>query len=327
MKSRFLLVLFLVCNLFYMNYAQSVSLQQNDYSKYYKQCNTAFVAMQKGDYGKSIEIYNRTFDEFYAFIDDLDNLRKCYLSIERKDEAYLVMKKMVQHGFKFKNNSYLVSSRTAISGMKDTRLNDSPELVMKLKQNYGSLRKQFLKKINYDKDKYLSVYGNLDRFVGYCRPKDKGDLISDIGFTSISELFLNYLDSEFIPSRSESDSWDDQLNIALVHMALSLKNETQEEFFLEKLREMVIKGNLSPVQYAVLFECIHVRNRKNSNSYYGMYFLAPEKFEDPSNIQFEILTPEDIGNIDQRRSDIFLPPLWSFAKHKNYKLPEKYKIK
>lgn len=305
---------------------------EKNYSLYYETCNKALEHQLEGDYIEAVKLYETAFENTYPFISDLNELKNCYVKLGKEDEAYLVVERMVLCGFKLKRRSYLVSSYKAIVGMKNVELEKDSVLVDRLIPVYDSLRKEFLKTIDYEKDKYLLSMSTLDRFTGcmrynYRKDSEKEKFINDVGFTSVAGLFLNLIDSEYLPSRSESDAWDDQLNLALIHIAQSLEKKSEQDKFLNKLKELVISGDFLPGQYAVLYDEIHVRMRNNKKSYYGMSFEAVMDFDDPTKIQLSISSPEDVENVDKRRSEIFLPSLWVWAKQKGYVLPTDYKRK
>ena len=305
----------------------NLKMETDNYISYYKKCNEALESKVNGDITKAIQLYELAFSEHYPFVDDLNELKNCYVLLGKKSEAYLIIERMVLCGFKLKEKSYLISPNSAIVGKKNLQLESDSNLIDQLNLNYVSLRKEFLSSINYEKDKYLTTIASLDRFTGYMRThsgeKDEA-YIATVGFNALAQLFLNLMDSDQLPYRYESDAWDDQINLALIHIALSLEKHEEQERFLNKLKELVICGTFPPAQYAVIFDQIYERVRNNKESFYGMSFEAVFNFDDPSQLKLVITSPMDIDNVDKRRNEIFLPPLWVWAKQKGYQLPINY---
>jgi len=301
-----------------------------NYISYYQICNKALELKIKGNYEASIKLYESAFKKYYPFVKDLNELRNCYLLVNKNKLAYKITKRMILSGYKFGTKSFLIHPNQAITEIIDNKLENDTISLKKIKKEYSSLRKKHSKNIDKEKDKYLSVIASLDRFVGAMRNKYRDDeinedFVSEAGFSTMAELFLNLLESDMIPDRQQSDAWDDQLKGALVHISLIINDLNKEKIFLAKLKDHVIKGNLEPEQFAIIYDQIYTRKWHNKNSYYGMTFEMIDFINDPSKIQLKIKLPEDVVNIDNKRSNIYLPPLWVWAEQKKYQLPEEYK--
>jgi hypothetical protein len=171
--------------------------------------------------------------------------------------------------------------------------------------------------VNVEKHSYLQAIVTAECFVGIMRScySDSAsyDIIEDAGFITNGRLFINLLKSEYLPSRKESYLWNDENGfiVALIHIARSLKGEESKDFFAI-LKRHVLTGDLYPAQYAVLYDSANSAD-------YGMSAI----FDEISG-KIVLAQPEDVKNVDKRRAEIFLPPLWVWAKKTGYQLPKNY---
>lgn len=77
------------------------------------------------------------------------------------------------------------------------------------------------------------------------------------------------------------------------------------------------KGNLSPDIYASAYDIAYYF--RHNKSYYGRQLT----FDPETGLHF-CVPVEDVDNVDARRAEIGLPPVWAFCKIYNIKLPENY---
>jgi hypothetical protein len=98
---------------------------------------------------------------------------------------------------------------------------------------------------------------------------------------------------------------------------------SSKEFFISpykmkvspyKMKVSPYKMKVSPYKMAVIYDHVH------DGEYYGMSLQYSEELE-----KLVLIPSKDAQNVDIRRAEIFLPPLWVWSKKLNEQFPENYK--
>lgn len=296
---------------------------QKDYSQYYDLMNRGYTEYANKEYQKAIEIFDMAFSNYYPFPDDVNMLKKCYLAIDNKHKAYETMRRMVLCGFKLESSIPLVNSNTALEGYRtDTGSGDSI-LEQKLAQEYPKLRAEYLKNIDWESDQYLKILTHFEVHTSLMRKKctttKQDQMIGDYGFGVEKEMFMNLMASQKNVNRAITDTWtSNEMEVVIIHTSQSTTKEDYELYF-NLLKEQVLKGNISNVQYAVCYD--NYLYRHEQESYYGQQIEF-----NPQTGSLKCAPIDDIQHVDQRRAEIGLPPLWVWGKISNIELPEEYKM-
>ena len=303
------------------------AFSQVSYKEYYKQMSKAYTEITSNNFQNAITILDSTFSKFYPFPDDINALTKCYLSIGNRDKAYESMKLMILSGFKLESTLPLINSNTPYQNNKITTGSGDSILEMKLLNEYPILRKEYSKKINWEQNNYLSILTYFEVHTSLMRKKcstcsDKlNNLITDYGMSTEKDMLVNLLSSNFNINRCFTDTWtSDEFIMLLIHSAQSLDNQKDKDFFFEQLLKHVDLGNLNNTQYALIFDNIRYRNKQGT-----LYGLQIQR--NPKTGERECAKIEEITNVDVRRAEIGLPPLWVWCELHKINLPKEYQRK
>jgi hypothetical protein len=299
------------------NYTLSAQTSDKEYAAYYNLCNEALVFKVNKEYEKAVIKYEQAFEGIFPFLDDLKELKTCYKQLGDTAMVKDVWKRMVLTGFTTSGKSYLITPNQLKSEWTMPVPNDEQVIFDKI--NYDSLHRVFLTQVNIEKHNYLQAIVTGECFVGAMRAYYSNDdtlyyIVEDAGFMTNGRLFLNLLKSNYMPSRKETNLWNDENGfiVALVHIAATLKGEELEDFF-SRLKHHMWKGDLYPAQYAAIYD----------HAYDGAYYGMSRQFNEDTG-EIETIPPKDIKNVDARRAEIFLPPLWVWAKKTDTSLPKNY---
>jgi hypothetical protein len=283
-----------------------------NYAAYYHLCNEALIHRVNYEWEQAIAKYEEAFAKYYPFIDDLKDLKYCYRQVGDTTMVADVWRRMILTGFTLEGTSYLISNASLKSKWTTQILPEEQAFFERVP--YDSLRQAFFKQVNIEKHKYLQAIVTAECFVGFMRSyyadDENCDLIEHAGFTTNGRLFVNLLKSDYIPSRMETNFWEEEIFAsALIHIALSLKGKELTEFFT-LLKQHLLNGNLYPAQYASVYD------RAHEGAYYGMSLEFNEELQ-----KVVPIPPKDIQNVDARRAEFFLPPLWVWFKKLNVQFP------
>ena len=331
-KTNIIKFIFFI-NLFFA--FNSLFAQNVNYNDYYKHTINAKILSSQGLVSSAIQEYDRAFSSAYAFPDDIIDAIKLHQKLKDEIKIKELLKLLVKCGYKTENNIplYIEDNNQYFKYIKPTYIS-IPEYKEELDTIYKLYRKGYLENIDLEKDNYLSVFKSYEFIIAHTRKlasneTDDSKLIylQDALWRSTKDFFLNLYNSGQDISRQNTDSWNDDLFVnCLIHSAQTTdyKNEEFQEFLLQ----MVKIGNLHPYQYAVIID--DIEKRLGNEQIYGTA-IDPIEFdgdiEKYRNTQKQISKIKDIENVDKRRKEIFLPPLWTSAKKYNYKLPNNYKNK
>lgn len=326
-KFLFFINLFFASN---SSFAQSVN-----YDDYYKHTINAKILSSQDQVKSAIQEYEKAFSSAYAFPDDIIDVIKLHQKLKNENKIKELLKLLVKCGYKTENKIpvYVEDDNQYFKHIKPTYIS-IPEYKEELDSVYKLYRKDYLENIDLEKDNYLSVFKSYEFFITHTRKfaskeadESKFIYLQDVLWRSSKDLFLNLYNSGQDISRQNTDSWNDELFVnCLIHSAQT--TDYRKEEYQEFLLQMVKIGNLHPYQYAIIVD--DVERRLGNEQIYGTS-TDPIEFdgdiEKYRNTQKQISKIKDIENVDKRRKEIFLPPLWASAKKYNYKLPNNYKNK
>jgi hypothetical protein len=311
-KVSFYFLLFAVCL-----FAQTA----RNYENYYNLRKEAIISKVNGNAQQAILLYEKAFANNYPFVEDLLELKNCYKLINDTANIVKTWERFILTGYVLENKSYLIIDDSNKSVWEYSIPADEKFVFNVI--NYDLLRNKYLKNgFNSEKNNYLQAIITNECFANQTRKKyannyKKYNETGNITFGTNGYLFINLAKSEYLPNRQESNLWeDDQFIVALVHIAASLKGNDLE-VFLNILKENLICGNLCPENYAAIYDHAKQGHKKGKN-YYGT------SLEQNNENQIVIVEPQEISNIDVRRAEIFLPPLWVWAKKTGFLLPKNY---
>jgi hypothetical protein len=307
-----LLILLLVGNAL----SAQTSDKEKEYAAYYNLCNEALILKVNKEYAKAAIKYEQAFEEILPFIDDLKELKACYKQLGDTAMMADVWKRMVLAGFTTNGTSYLLTPNRRTAQWTNYFPDDEQAIFAKI--NYDSLHQVFMTRADMEKHNHLQAIITGECFAGAVRAYYADDslyyFIEQAAFMTNGRLLLNLLKSDYMPSRKESNLWNDErFNAALTHIAgtFVIKNEEQDAFF-DLLKQRVLMGDLYPAQYAVVYD----------HTYDGECYGMGRQMNDAGEI--EAKQPKDIQSVDARRAEIFLPPLWVWAKKTGFSLPQNY---
>jgi hypothetical protein len=285
-----------------------------EYATYYTLCNEALVFKINKEYKKAVLKYGQAFEGILPFLDDLEELKACYKQLGDTAMVADVWRRMILAGFTATGTSYLIAPQPLLTQWTNHVPDDEQGIFTKI--NYDSLHQVCIAQADMEKHNYLQAIVTGECFAGAMRTYYADDsllnVIEDAGYMTNGRLLINLLRSNYMPTRKESCLWNNRSFIAaLMHIALTLKGKELDEFF-DRLKHHVLIGNLYPAQYAVIYDSVY------NGEYYGM----GRRINDAGGI--EAKPPKDIQNVDIRRAEIFLPPLWVWAKKTGFPLPSNY---
>jgi hypothetical protein len=292
--------------------------QKKCYVDYYKICNVALEHKVKKEYFKSIELYDSIFNEYFPFPEEVLSLARCYYLVNDTQKYHETLKLLISSGYKIEENVPLFSERGLFYSKKISLDDIKTELIL---EEYDSLRYDFLKNNDIMVNSYMEAISIIELFANTSRGFAKSDIklriVQNVNFDTKSYFLINLLKSNIDLSRKHTDYWDNSyFVVALIHTAQYLSDEKQFkklDEYLSKLEYHVKMGNLHPQQYAVILDNLYFR--KTKKSLYGVQHSGKKK-------KNEFI--EDISNVDNRRSALYLPPLWVSYSEKGYELPISY---
>jgi hypothetical protein len=307
---------------FFLGIGYSVQAQclGQEYSHYYNNCNNALKLFVNQNYLDCAALYERTFQKYYAFPEDMNYLKKCYLLMGDTLQARSTLEKMILRGLRKNETTYLVNENVAIAGMSNPSFY---EYSLDTLINYDSVRLVYLGGIDIEKDKYLSVFSSLDRYVGVLRLSSNSDTLANYCFERIKFLFMNFLNSTKVPLRCETGSYGDGFNLALIHIVLSIVDEKEGEELFKQLWELVLNGQIHPSQYAVLYDAYYMRVKGFEKSLFGASLRS--RWGENGELIKVVVNIETPEKIDYLREDYFLLPLKYWCSLKGFELPDNYK--
>ena len=178
---------------------------------------------------------------------------------------------------------------------------------------FPTLQKQYYSDKNIDVLIEIKMMMATDRFVrlngkGYDKKKwDKlWRQVDSANILKVKEIYEQYGADSIDPS---------DMFILFLHGATEFQN--MWDYFQPRLLADIKKGKFYPDSYALLFDRERVW-REGKNSWYGVFTDAGF----PSTQMGKI---DDIKDVDKRRKEIGLCPLWMAAEMQHQKLPEGYK--
>ncbi|MDR0675645.1 MAG: hypothetical protein LBF97_01205 [Elusimicrobiota bacterium] len=300
--------------------------QDDNYINYYRTCNEALKCKVKKDYAYAIELYQKAFDEKFPFPDDIKHLINCYLLQGDTINALQTFQLLIKSGYKLDYNlPFLIENGKRVCSNHSLILSGNLKLDSLLLEEYDSLRNQFLINNNKEVNEYMKAIAELEFIAGklrsYASSKNEWKILGNRGYRMKTYYLMNLLKSNLDLSRKHTDFWNDKyFIIALIHTAQDLCDDIQDSLlndFLDLLEKHMLKGNLHAQQYVIILDNVYHIKHKFKKSLYGtsMQLSGKKKY---------IIKIEDIKNVDSRRYNLFVPPLWVQYHDKEYQFPKDY---
>jgi len=292
--------------------------QTSSYTSYYEKTIGAYNNMAERNFLLAAELYEEAFSESYPFPDDLANLRDCYLALGDTTRALNCVKRMIACGWQL-NETYPVIGRESI---ENNIGNFDTTQISHLTSIYPTLRLNYLQQIVPSKNAYLERIVLNEIFCQEIRDGEFAKKLSSAVFVQNTYDLCELLKNKDL-DRKEVDVWNHSLFlITLVHCAKSVcltkfKDDTLFSNLMDLLKEEVMKGNLYPDVYASVYDIVYWFN--HNKSYYGRQVSVDPK----TGIRF-CVEIEDVGDVDKRRAEIGLPPVWAFCKKFDITPPVNY---
>lgn len=329
--NNFIKLCFIISLLFFYNFSFG---QTEDYMNYYKHSIKAQTLFSQNQNESAIKEYDKAFLEAYPFPDDIIDAIKIHQELKNQVKINELLTLLVESGYKPDSEIpvYVEDENQYFKYIKPTYIS-IPEYKETLDSIHNLNLKDYQDNIDILKDNYLSVFKSYEFLIVHTRKfaskedESKSRYLQKVLWSSTKDFLLNLYHSEQDISREKTDTWNDDLFInCLIHSAqvIDYRKDEYQKFLLE----MVKQGNLHPYQYAIIID--DVERRLGNEQIYGTN-TDPVGFdgdiEKYRNAEKQISSIKDIENVDERRKEIFLPPLWVTAKKYNFKLPENYKNK
>ncbi len=177
---------------------------------------------------------------------------------------------------------------------------------------YIDLSKEYLKKdtsLILQKENYLLFIIELDGFVSRMRFEIKKKATINKLFENAAENTLNIFEKVNLPTRMETDIWDNGILFITFAHNLNYMSKEKGERFLNKLYEYVLLGDFSLYEYARLYD-IYFRRFNNGYSFFGTSLILK------NNVTYldKII---DLPNVNARREKYNMVDLATYCKFKN----------
>lgn len=297
------------------------------YDSYYRTIIEAETLEAGKEYNAAFQKYQKAINALYPFPDDVLNAIRCCLKSDFKEEAPVLVKKLVRCGFKKEMSEIFISHMGKKGNVAESNGRfPFPELKAYLDSVYTETRTEYLEGIRTRPNTLLSTFNIFEFFTrtlrlnrGQYAPEMKVDDLQNLCWLTSWKLFKEILKSGTDIRRSFTDTWgDDDFIACLIHMAQTVIDTVYEKEFFDLMWEMVLEGNLHPAQFAGIKD--GALGRKTKKSCLGLFFVYDAKLQ-----KLQIKELEDPQHIDAVRSGYFLPPLWVQAELKGQVLPRNYK--
>jgi tetratricopeptide (TPR) repeat protein len=323
-KRIILLLLLFMCGI---NTTIVCQEQEDNYINYYRTCNEALKYKVKKNYTYAIELYQKAFNEKFPFPDDVKHLISCYLSQGDTTSALQTIRLLIKSGYKLDHNlPFLIENGERISSNNPLVLSGNFKLdSLLLLKEYDSLRSEFLINNNKEVNEYMKAITELEFIVGklrtYASSKKEWEMLGDRSFRMKTHYLMNLLKSNLDLSRKHTDFWNDEYFImALIHTVQDLCDDGPDSMLndiLNLLEKHMLKGNLHAQQYIIILDDVYYIKHKFKKSLYGTSIRL-------SGNNKYMVKIEDIKNVDNRRYNLFVPPLWIQYHNEEHLLPKDY---
>lgn len=310
---RITLLLALFLNIFHALPAQT------SYTAYYGKTISAYGNMVEHNYTLAAKLYEEAFADNLPFPDDLANLRDCYLAMGDTAAAVNCVERMIACGWQLQETYPVMDFsplRNRIGAFDSARIAHITDIYPTLRQNYQQ-------QIDLVENAYLERIVLNEIFCQEVRDGAFGEeRWTNALFAQNAADLCDLLRNKEL-DRKHVDVWNSLLlQIALVHCAkaLGLKEYARDTLYtemMELLKQEVLKGNLHPDVYASVYDIVYWFN-------YGKSYYGRQLSFDPETGKHRCVEIEDAANVDKRRAEIGLPPVWAFCKKYNLTLPDNY---
>lgn len=322
-QKQTFLVLFILF-LFKPIYSQS----NDSYLGYYALENEAVYLKHKKDNKKALNAYIKAFSIYRGFGDDYT--RAINLSLELK--YYKITYKLLKH--KMLKTGWF-SDELFVPQFADFIKTSFGNKYLKNRDKWEQINQKSIDPISYGLYKQINATDQLIRdgsIYEYLKPVKNDSLIKIVemkffeGIDNINySTFIKSIKNDGFPGLNKLGG-KELFDVFIIHIFKYNRNgifETDYDknkflFLDSELRIQVLNGNFSNYTFAY---CYDYSLAKDSVSYFGIPNL---KFVNKQKI-FYYFPIEDIENVDKRRKEIGLMPLWKQNEIFNIPLPPNYK--
>lgn len=274
---------------------------QTKISEYYHNVNSAIEEFNYQEYKKALDLLVECPSDF-MFEDDKNIFYRCLDSLLLK-QPNIESKKYIIHAEKLRSQS---KEHLPIGFLSKNRIVDNGINIE------TSDSKKILK--IYENETFLISIINTDRFISLVRTNGFSEQVEDSLYTLFANNVLEIFKQDFLPSRLESYSWNDNLNIAISHAIRTLKFNQKIEL-LDCLWEHVLSGDLHAFQFAQFYDDVYY----NKHGYSALGVKTEVDSFDPTTNSFvqKALPIKEGENINELRKEFFLGDLEEWYKFKN----------
>lgn len=292
-KTTFLIFFILIAN---------NAFSQFNFKEYYSNVNNAILEYNNANYEGCIENLSNN-DLLYFFDDDIALFNEACDSLFKKNGKLNPKIKKIKK--KLVTRTFLPTFLKTGSSVVDNGIHNE--------------QKTLKNGVLVMEDVYFLGIVQIDRFLSNVRVNIDEEVLSESSIDSLYRLAalntLNVFRSvKNLPDRFQSQIWNDNLCIAIVHNIKSLNKEEQEEL-LKYLWDNTLNGNIYLYQYADFYDVYFQESNENKN-YYGSTSSAEIISYDPLKIRKKANEIYDIENVDNRRQLIGLCSLKNWYKFK-----------
>lgn len=292
------------------------------YTAYYEKTTKAFIAKIENNYDQAAALYEEAFSDYYPFHDDMASLRDCYLALGDTNRAIDCVKRMIACGWQSKETIPVIGQEV----LHEHEIGNFDSLTISyILEIQPALRQEYLRQINQEENAYLyrimmnEIFCQDLRWCKFNKRKYKKPL--DMAWEQNVDELINLLKNKEL-DRRKVDVWNrSEFEITIIHCAQTVwNNESKFDELMSVLKQEIKKGNISPHLYATAYDVVFWQKSKFKKSFYGNQTVYDEKAG--GRVCIEI---EDVENVDKRRAEIGLPPLWAYCKMYNRIPPKNYK--
>ncbi len=283
-----------ITNLIYFLLLLSCSDGKTDFEKYSELEQKAMLQFKDNEYEKALANFKKAIElkprestsiYFYAVASAL--------KLEKDDEA----------------KTLLIASIHNTNASKSYFLNFNEFNKFRKKSLFSEIDNDYEKHISefYNKLEHPKIYREMDSLVdidqkyrSYGSDRKEIARVDSLNIKRLIEITKDY-------------GWQDKGWIILWHQrGTYCENNYVWNFFKPYIDEQISKGNMKKDFWVMFDEEKSIR--KNKEQIYGMYWN-----------NFDDYPIKDIENVDKRRAEFGLPPLWYMEKVYDVELPSEYK--
>lgn len=322
--------IFLIFLCFYLN--GDLFSQNINYKQYH---NFLLEGKKSTSIKNNINFLKKAINLETPFQEELSSLSFFYFKIGKKNKAKKYFFKSIIHGRQIEKDEDLKNTPFIIDYEMDfLSQNDSSayskflyDLYIKKNKKVNKLRKSYLKKISsYQNQIYESMLQNENyfqslRFLFYDKKVNDSiafKYVAKYGSTPNSYYLLDLLKSDKFPERRKCARFNSQtITMLLNHGIAGFLNREDALQFVQLLWEIVVRGDITPYEYACAYDHYVSCFIDENKSYFGTAMC----FKDGKLALLDLLNPNLINEI---RKTHWLNPLEDFLSDSNLISPSNY---